>query len=200
MNMNDKIMFPRSEVHYGLLLYPKFLIDKLTLHNNLFSKIIIQFIKNNIFVFILIFYIVHCIFYLFFYDIVFEDFSSYIFLIATVPSIYHYLSGNIIWNEFIFGSIIVCLIAYYINIYLHSYFGYFILETLIIIISVFLMLLCSSYSMPALLYGFNSYHVIKKIKFKFVYQYCIYILLCYIVMTLVIVLYNLFILHLSSYF
>ena len=30
MNMNDKIIFPRSDVHYGLLLYPKFLIDKLT--------------------------------------------------------------------------------------------------------------------------------------------------------------------------
>jgi hypothetical protein len=157
------------------------LVDKLNLDNNIFSKILIQFIKNNIFVFILIFYIVHCIFYLFFYDIVFEEFSSYIFLIATVPSIYHYLNGYIIWNEFIFGSMIVCIVTYYINIYLHNYLGYFILEILIIILSVFLMLLCGSYSMPALLYGFNSYNVIKQIKFKFVYQYFIYIF-CYVLL------------------
>jgi hypothetical protein len=198
--MNNKIIFPHSSKNYGLLLYPKFLVDKLKLHDNIFTKILIQFIKNNIFIFIIIFYIVHCIFYLFFYDIVFEDFSSYIFLIATVPSIYHYLNGFIVWNEFIFGSIIVCLIAYYINIYLHDYFSYFILEMIIIIGSVFLMLLCGSYSMPALLYGFNSYNVIKKIKFKFVYQYCIYILLCFIVMEIVILLYNYSILHLSTLF
>jgi len=198
--MNNKIIFPLSREHRGLLLYPKFLIDKFNLDNNIFSKILIQFIKNNILIFILIFYIVHCIFYLFFYDIVFEDFSSYIFLIATVPSIYHYLNGYLVWNEFIFGSMIVCLITYYINIYLHNYLGYFVLEMLIIIISVFLMLLCGSYSMPALLYGFNSYNVIKQIKFKFVYQYFIYILLCFIVMELVILLYNYFIIQLSKYF
>lgn len=198
--MNNKIIFPHSSKKYGLLLYPKFLVDKLKLHDNIFTKILIQFIKNNIFIFIIIFYIVHCIFYLFFYDIVFEDFSSYIFLIATVPSIYHYLNGFIIWNEFIFGSMIVCLIAYYINIYLHDYFSYFILEMIIIIGSVFFMLLCGSYSMPALLYGFNSYNVIKKIKFKFVYQYFIYILLCFIVMEIVILLYNYSILHLSTLF
>jgi hypothetical protein len=198
--MNNKVIFTRSNEHYGLLLYPKFVIDKLNLNNNIFSKILIQFIKNNIFIFIIIFYIVHSIFYLFFYDIVFEDFSSYIFLIATVPSIYHYLSGNIVWNEFIFGSIIVCLITYYLNIYLHNYLSYFLLEILIIISSVFLMLLCGSYSMPALLYGFNSFNVIKKIKFKFVYQYCIYILLCFIVMEIIIFLYNHFIIQLSKYF
>jgi len=198
--MNNKIIFPRSSEHYGLLLYPQFLVDKLNLDNNIFSNILIQFIKNNIFIFIIIFYIVHCIFYLFFYDIVFEEFSSYIFLIATVPSIYHYLNGYLVWNEFIFGSMIVCLTAYYINIYLYDYLGYFILEMLIIIISVFFMLLCGSYSMPALLYGFNSYNVIKQIKFKFVYQYFIYILLCFIVMEIIILLYNYLIIQLSKYF
>ena len=95
---------------------------------------------------------------------------------------------------------IVCLTTDYINIYLHNYLGYFILEILIIIISVFLMLLCGSYSMPALLYGFNSYNVIKQIKFKFVYQYFIYILLCFIVMEIIILLYNYLIIQLSKYF
>lgn len=52
--MNNKIIFPSSSKHFGLLLYPKFLIDKLKLHNNIFSKILIQFIKNNIFIFIFI--------------------------------------------------------------------------------------------------------------------------------------------------
>ena len=161
------------------------------------DRVIIEFIQCHVILFMIIFYILHLIFQTFFYNKKFND-ISHIFLISIIPSVFAYLNGQTKWNDYIIGNAISAITSYFVNMYLNLYLHYILREFVIILISIVLMLLCNSFSIPALIYGLIGYSLVSKLGTDYVYKYLIYVVLSFFIMSAVIYINNIILTHMQQ--
>jgi hypothetical protein len=170
-----------------VVLLPNNLLNKLDnkyIYNRIFKELFI----NQIILLIIIVFFINIFFYTFFYNKNFKN-DRDIFLISVIPSIYNYLYGVVMWNDFIFGNIISTLVGYFANNYLYNYFNYYFIITIIIFCSSVLMLIFNSFSIPGLVYGLVGFTLIKKINTDYL-KYIPYVISCFIIMNIVIYINN----------